>query len=130
MGALFTSEDALRVSQGLSTKEFNPFNIFKGPLLLGDPEVYGDGALSIQVNVYARTNQLKVDTPQKFSKICTSIENVNNSESFGKVVSIKEYLPRGGGQAGPMEEDEISQFIKAYRYGSFLLIRFASDPIH
>ncbi|KAJ3154968.1 X-ray repair cross-complementing protein 5 [Geranomyces michiganensis] len=134
---IWSGDTAADFLGSLRSKEVRPTPVFRGPLILGDTELYPERSLSIPIAAYNKTSEAKLPTAKKWSSLAESIPDAPRlDESFGRVDMERKYkfvaaedvdlnnVDAGAGSDGADEEDaDINKedLVRAYKYGKTLV---------
>ncbi|KAJ3043868.1 X-ray repair cross-complementing protein 5 [Rhizophlyctis rosea] len=125
-GIIFEGSEAAALLDELRAKAVRPTKV-NIPLSLGDPELHPESTISLMVQVYTKTAELKLPSAKKFSAVAEQLpEDQREGPQYGGVDMSRKYQlvqPDTDDNAVADEGDEIDveDTIKAYRYGKTLV---------
>ncbi|KAI8082883.1 SPOC like C-terminal domain-containing protein [Halteromyces radiatus] len=73
--------EAYENAKGMKTKEIKPMPSYRGFLYLGDPRMYDQRALSININMFPLTSVAHPPAAKKWSTLSDLVQNKNNDAS-------------------------------------------------
>ncbi|KAI9205546.1 SPOC like C-terminal domain-containing protein [Polychytrium aggregatum] len=119
-GELWDGDEALALLQSLHTKNVRPATLFRGPLVLGDPQRYPTETLAIPIFMYNRTVEAKLPTAKKWSKVAPNQETVCMVRASQAYYSVHSDGLDGNLQPGD-DRLERHEVIKGYKYGKTIV---------
>ncbi|KAI8590134.1 SPOC like C-terminal domain-containing protein [Geranomyces variabilis] len=141
--AIWSGDTAADFLNSLRSREVRPSPVFRGPLVIGDTELYPERSISIPVAAYNKTAQATLPTAKKWSSLAENIPDAPRmDESFGRVDMERKYkfvaaedldpnnVDAGAATGAPDEEDadvDKADLVKAYKYGKTLVPLSAED---
>ncbi|KAL1921828.1 uncharacterized protein VTP21DRAFT_10470 [Calcarisporiella thermophila] len=107
-GAFFTMQDALEEIVKYRPKTVHPVPVYRGELTLGDSDLHFDTTLSIPVQVYNRTAEVKLPTAKKWSCVAATSggEYRTHEVSMQRTYKIKPTGKEGEGAEKEEKEDD------------------------